>query len=806
MPIPITFLFSSSSYIFAWMVRFINIYTLLLLVTFKSQAQIGFNEIAEQYSVNDSTDIGFLGAGVSFCDFNGDGKDDLTVCTGYGEELKFYLNNGSGFTQLNPPPILNTSEVKQVNWVDIDNDGDKDFYISVYNGESKLYLNNSGLGFTDITSSSGISVNYLEAFGSTWGDINNDGYLDLFIAIRDPQSTCILYQNNGDNTFTDITFSSGLGVLDDIAFCSVFFDFDNDNDQDLYIINDKVFSQNKLYENDGSGLFTDISTSSGVGVWIDAMTGTIGDYNCDGLFDIYVSNTTDGNIFLNNNGDGTFTDITGVTGTGFYGTAWSCQFLDVDNDTDLDLYVSGDNDVFGTLSSALYENDGTGVYSIPTVIGLESDTLNSQGNAIGDINNDGFPDIYVTNAYGDKNFLWENIGNTNNWLKILLEGRVSNRDGVGSKIKIYSNGKYQYNYINIGEGYLSQNSFNEFFGLGSATNADSVIVFWPSGFNDTLLNIPANSSLNIIEGQSAPINTQILTNDSILCGNELSSIWLADPSNTVLWSTGSSNDTIVVTEGMYSAIVTNPYGFSAQTDTIYLLQDNLSVELLVEDNLCGLESNGQIEAVVQSEFSYEITWSTGDTLSIISDLSGGMYTLSIVDSVGCIFEDTAWIISNPPLFIQYVSSNFSDTEFGSISLYPFGGTPPYNYYLNGNLVNNQIDSLYPGTYEVLIIDDNGCEASDTIFIHDNSTTGVFNGSEFDCIVSYANGILTTCTNSISSIISIRVFSPEGKVISNFLPKDIVNSCTCAEIDLESGVYFFEIQTLNSSLLKGLIVE
>ncbi len=177
-------------------------------------------------------------------------------------------------------------------------------------------------------------------------------------------------------------------------------------------------------------------------------------------------------------------------------------FLDADNDSYLDLYVSGQED--GTdnlLPSAFYKNNNNLSFFIPNDIGLENDKRRSFANAIGDVNNDGLPEIFVVNE-NQSNFLWKNeTTTTNNWLKVKLIGVDSNKDGIGNRIEVFANGKAQYRYTLCGEGYLGQNSSYEFFGLANATAIDYVKVTWnKSGNVEIIQNIDVNKSITIKEG------------------------------------------------------------------------------------------------------------------------------------------------------------------------------------------------------------------------------------------------------------------------------------------------------------------
>jgi len=240
-----------------------------------------------------------------------------------------------------------------------------------------------------------------------------------------------------------------------------------------------------------------------------AMSTTIDDYNNDGWLDIYVTNddqvipnTTTGNALLLNNGDGTFTNVAVSSGTTFNSVGWGAVFLDADNDGDHDLYVSGSNtDPNGPLTAAFYENSGDGTFSIPKDAGFENDTGISFSNAIGDVDNDGYPEIVVLNNGGGDIFLWKNSSvDDQNWLKVNLQGTISNKMGIGSWIEVSAGGQIQYHYTLCGEGYLGQNSGSEFFGLGTNQTIDYVKVQWLSGTVDYLDDIDVNQAIYITEG------------------------------------------------------------------------------------------------------------------------------------------------------------------------------------------------------------------------------------------------------------------------------------------------------------------
>jgi hypothetical protein len=506
-----------------------RVFILFLIFSNLSNAQLAFEDVATQVGVNYSYGDSEYGGGVSFADFNNDGWDDITYATEDGAQIYFFENNNGVFNLVTLNGISNTYKTKQVIWIDYDNDGDKDLFVTAIEGINEFYRNDGGMNFTNISSTIGFFQTDLFTYGTSFGDIDNDGDLDAFISNRtstEQNQRNYLYRND-EGTFVDITQSSGIPIEDEegnensqLSFCTMFFDYNKDGFQDIYLANDKTDNINRLYKNLGNGTFEDVSVASGSGIAVNAMTTTLGDYNNDGWFDIYITNTQssqagNGNVLLKNNGDGTFTNVAEETGTTFNSLAWGAVFLDADNDTLLDLYVSGgfDGSIGSFLSAAFYHQQNDGIFVIPQNIGFENDTRKSFSNAIGDINNDGKPDIIVCNDT-ENNFLWENkTTNTNNWLKVKLEGVTTNRDGIGNTIEIFINGRSQYRYTLAGEGYISQNSYHEFFGLGEANEVDYVKVTW-TGTNteDIIYDVNANQSITIKEGIGVLTSNDIQTN------------------------------------------------------------------------------------------------------------------------------------------------------------------------------------------------------------------------------------------------------------------------------------------------------
>jgi len=483
---------------------------------FMSFSQIQFAEVAQSSNLNNTEfGIGVLGAGISFYDFNQDGFDDITMATAAPQNVRFFENDGNGqFNEIFLDGINSPFENKSVLWVDYNNDNKLDLFVTNYQQSNHLYKNNGNFHFTEVSQSAGLNENFTQSWGASWADYDKDSDLDLLVLHRDVTNLTeynILYQNNGDGTFTNVTSSAGLSLQNHLSFCAPFFDYNNDGWLDIYIANDKYTTHNLLYKNNTDGTFTDVSAISQSDIVLDAMSTAIGDYNQDGYFDIYVTNTVAGNAFLKNNGDGTFNNVASVNNTTFDSVAWGAVFLDADLDTDLDLYVIGslNNNNPNYISAAFYEQINPSLFNELPDSSMPNDNAISFSNAIGDFNNDGKPDIVVLNFSPNDLFLWENITTTtNNWVKIKLKGSVSNSMAIGAVIELTpENMPTQYELVMCSEGYIAQNSAYEFFGLGNAQNIENVTIKWPNGLVETYQNLQVNTAYTIEEGNGI-LNTE----------------------------------------------------------------------------------------------------------------------------------------------------------------------------------------------------------------------------------------------------------------------------------------------------------
>lgn len=629
-------------------------------------SQIYYIESAAELGIEYSFSGDKPSGGVSFYDFDNDGWDDITIASGEGEELVFYKNSEGHFERIEFTGLDDKSEVRQVLWVDYDNDGDEDIFVTSSVSPNKLYNNDGEMNFVEVTEIANLPLENIPTQGAAWGDYNNDGFLDLYTTDRqngDGYEGILknhLFMNNQDGTFSEVTQNANVGDEGKAPWCAGFLDFDNDGWQDIYVAQDKR-TRNSLFRNNGDGTFEDISVPTNSDLRINSMSVTMGDYDNNGFVDIYITNTSEGNKLLRNNGDLTFTELAEDIGVGFHGVGWSAQFLDSDNDGDLDLYVSGSLIGSDVISSHFYENIDFDHFILPNNAGFEADTVVSYSNAVGDINNDGYPDIVVNNPNPFATVIWQNSGGNNQWIKIKLIGKESNRNGVGSRIEVFSNGTKYLRTTHCGEGFLGQNSGNILFGIGNSIRADSILIHWPSGNLDILREISSGQSITVAEGSTdlPPFITafgplSICEGDSV----ELNAGFY----ESYNWSNGEKMQSILIKEsGEYFVTVTDIYGNSATSDTvtIQVMENTISLSLLSSPSEAG-ENNGTATVIATGGLPpYLFNWNNSNqqTDSIATDLEPGIYSVTVQDSWGCMVQSQIEVVAVITSINRFKDSN-----------------------------------------------------------------------------------------------------------------------------------------------------
>jgi hypothetical protein len=486
-----------------------------------------------------------LGAAVAAADFDSDGYEDLflTDSSASGKNRLYRNNHDLTFTDIaEQAGVANGNDAANASaaalWFDFNNDGRPDLFVVRF-GHSQLFQNLGHSKFKEVTKEAGL-FRYMNAITAIAFDYDHDGYADLLVGsyfqpvnVFNPETPrffpesfetanngggVVLFHNNGNGTFTDVTEKAGL-KQSGWTLSLGHGDADNDGWDDLYVACD--FGTDRFFHNNRDGTFQDI-TESAIGIDTKkGMNADWGDFDNDGLLDIYVTNITDdymreGNFLWHNNGNLTFSDVSRETGTYDSGWGWGAKFLDYDNDGWLDLYVvngwvsagkesyvpdifelitkpgvdladarnwpaMGNKSLSGYQRKRLFHNEHGQIFKDEAPhLGLDSQR-DGRGIAIADFDNDGRLDIAVANANSEP-FLYHNLMPSGaHWVEFLLEGTKSNRGAVGAQVRIVTAGQKRLGFVNGGNSFAGQSSARVHFGLGAATSLESVEVRWPSG-------------------------------------------------------------------------------------------------------------------------------------------------------------------------------------------------------------------------------------------------------------------------------------------------------------------------------------
>jgi enediyne biosynthesis protein E4 len=499
--------------------------------------------------------------GVGLFDYNNDGLLDIFFTN--GAEIpslqktnpsfynRLFRNNGDGtFTD-----VTETAGLAGIGYSmgvaagDYDNDGFVDLYVTGFNC-NQLFHNNGDGTFTDVTLKAGVS-GIIPGHGKPWSvaagwiDYNNDGLLDLFVVNYLDYSlstahTCetddivdycspneyrgtpnILYRNNGDGTFTDVSQRSHISQYVGKGMGVAFADYDGDGFTDIFVSNDTF--PNFLLHNNGDGTFTDVALLAGVaynenGKTVAGMGTDFRDIDNDGRPDIFhAAMFGDSFPLYRNQGNGQFEDVTdqtGLTAMTTHLTAWGTGMFDFDNDGNKDIFVAGsailDNSMEVNhkpyrLPNGLYRNLGHMAFKDVSAQAGASFSVPAahRGAAFGDLDNDGKVDIVVTIINGEPQLLMNRSLNHNHWIILKLVGVADNRDGLGTRVKIATPAGVQYNEVTTAVGYNSSSDKRVYFGLGNATVVDRIELSWPTGIDQVLEGVKCDQILTIVQSSRA---------------------------------------------------------------------------------------------------------------------------------------------------------------------------------------------------------------------------------------------------------------------------------------------------------------
>ena len=463
-----------------------------------------------------------MGAGGAAGDFDRDGDQDIFKIGGSAGVDQLWWNDGSGvFTEgAVAAGLARTHRGTGASAGDYDDDGDLDLYITSLGvgtmnlpGYNRLFRNNGDGTFTDVTTAAGVAYGSPvlgDSFSSAFGDYDLDGDLDLAVAGWNFGN--VLYRNNGDGTFTNVTVSAiDLDMTTVRGFSPRFTDINNDRYPELLWVAD--FTTSKYLVNNGDGTFTDQTATAGTGLDSNGMGNTQGDFDNDGVIDWYVTSKiniegthgegSSGNMLYMCAGNDVFNEESDARGCNYGAWGWGATAVDFNHDGWLDLvHTNGWNSPnFITDPTFLFLNDGTAHFTESSTVSGITDTSNGRGLLHLDLENDGDMDI-VTFNNGQPVVVYRNdlSGPDTNWLT--MQFRVPScsglaPDGFGTRVELTAGGLTQVRFLDGGSNYLAQSELSLHFGLGASAIVDSLTVFWADGRTSGFSNVGANQRLEI---------------------------------------------------------------------------------------------------------------------------------------------------------------------------------------------------------------------------------------------------------------------------------------------------------------------
>lgn len=603
--------------------------------------QVGMAQTFTNMASNLADPTHYSGVAVCVQDMNSDGLDDIVILDD-ARNLRIEYQGLDGTWTLYTGGTMDNGDAWSVVAGDMDNNGYGDVLSGTSSGSPDYAkANGSGTAYT-INSLTGYSL-FLQ--GSNVADIDGDGDLDYFGCADTAPSGIWENDGNGNLTYTgtsmiDMTPSGWDGSGN---YGSTFTDIDLDGDIDLYITHCRqgVSSSsdsrriNQLFVNDGNNNYTeDFTNANGLRIGAQSWTTDFQDFDNDGDFDAFITNHDVGNMLLENV-NGVFTDI--FSGSGLDNTVPTPiegVMKDFDNDMYMDILVTGS----GSQTYAFYHNNGDQTFTKITGVFGNSGLY---APAVGDLNHDGFLDVYgsyatlYTNPSNTPDAVWINDGNDNNWFAVELEGTLSNRSAIGAKVWLYGPWGKQLREVRAGECYGIVNSLIQQFGLGQNTEIDSVVIDWPtSGIHQVIENPAPNQFLTVVENQCvAPQAFITSTGPTILCQGQTLDLMATTGGNYAYeWSTGATTQQITInTAGTYMVRITDLDGGSGCSSVSAAVQVEVSPDETPEVTVSGdltFCQGGSVTLSSTEASAYQ--WSNGlGTSQSVEVTEAGTYTVTI---------------------------------------------------------------------------------------------------------------------------------------------------------------------------------
>ncbi len=680
------------------------------------------------YSVYDHWGVGF-----SSYDYNNDGWDDLTFVIP-NDFVRFYRNLNGQFEYDNISlPAL--GDIRSLIWCDIDNDGQIDIVAAYKDLGLKIFRNTGGFQFFDVTAALGITTIVQDAYCASVADINLDGYLDIYVSAYSLTNGNRLFLSDGNGMYTDETVSLGFDTGYRTTFITVFYDYNRDGSIDIHVANDRYVHDDELFMGNTTSGYTDYALSLGLINPGNPMTLSIADYNNDGYEDAFLSDfgndlffsgvSTEQRVYRNNSGLNS-TLVTSDLGLETNSFAWGGLWVDYNNDQYEDLYIAtGELVSYHPITISRFFENGQGDTLIDVSDSINGNTFYHSYSPIkGDFDRNGFYDIAITNENSYPTLLM-NAGNGNNYIKVTLEGTESNRDAIGAIIELYNNGTKQTKTVFGAIGICSQYSQHQIIGLGGSAQADSLVITYPQGIKNKYYNISAGSELHLIEHEKISIFNQ----DSVyLCAGEEFQIGYAGLVD-YYWSSGETTDSIQIqTSGDYYLIGYSSTGLKFISDTLHVEILDLPIynwDVVLPN--CIDQNSGSIQLVeINPDNVFDtLIWSNGMIGDAIQGLGEGWYYLNVANEQ-CYYEQYDSIYLFNPSGVGLVSqvNHEDDIQLGEIHLSAIGGTPPFQFFVNGSMTNADVYDLSAGIYNSMVLDAEGCMDSTILEVLYQGSAGI----------------------------------------------------------------------------------
>ena len=678
---------------------------IVLSISFACECYGQFEDYSSIWQIPSMSYDAFYGNGISVFDYDNDNLDNITVAYPYIGISGFRVSQGELLSDFFVPLPLN---IKQLIWADFNNDGDKELFVTTYGAGLFLYdYSSEGLTLIEGSFSSIISGFH---YGASAADYDNDGDLDLFVTQYSNYNfgaplPNLLFRNEGNFEFTEVGASLGVNAATNNSFQSVWVDFNRDGWQDVYVVNDKNIP-NLFYQNNSGISFTEISTVNNTNIAMSCMSNSISDFNRDGFFDIFISDVHP--VLLEGDSSGVYIQVAYDAGISTLQTAWGSLWIDSDLDGWDDIYICQGGTVLESMPNQYFKNN-QGIFSLNN--SFDSYLKASFVNAKGDFDGDCSPDFVVMNAAPNSYDVWKGKPAENNYIKLDLEGTISNKDAAGTIVEVYTDSSLSMKVVLYGDNYISQSSNLLLFGLGNAETIDSIAIFWPLGLIERYYNVEPNHFYHAIEGANELVDLNSISYNINLCPSNQQYVVTPDSSWTQWqWSNGEFNNSQVVNSD--TLILAQAWNNQGQ---VFTLKFNVNFSpnfpiVAIENYPC---LNQQSILIIENNYSWDVilneTYLTNDSLS----LGSGSYSLSFTNSQGCshdtIFEveiyDSLNVVVNTnapcPDSLTYYSIDIQNEQFNNCTLEGLE-------YFSGQIL--------PGVYPFTITSNVGCQYADTLRI------------------------------------------------------------------------------------------